>query len=109
MNELRVTNKHAGRWPHRKYVYIGRGSILGNQFRIGTHGSREEVIRLYKNWIYTQLDGTNRALEEELYRIIDLVLNGDQPVCLECYCKPAACHGDVIVEIINAAIQRMRK
>lgn len=28
-------------------IYIGRGSVWGNPFKIGIHGNREKVIALY--------------------------------------------------------------
>ena len=34
------------------YVYIGRGSIWGNPFIIGTHAARDEVIELYRQYLW---------------------------------------------------------
>lgn len=69
-------------------VHIGRGSPFGNPFKIGVHGNREEVITKYRNWVLTQ--PLLLAKMEEL--------RGKR---LGCWCKPKACHGDVIVEILN--------
>jgi len=68
--------------------YIGRGSIWGNPFRIGVHGDRAEVIALYEKWIRA-----HPTLLKQLFR-----LRGKR---LGCYCKPAACHGDVLVKLMK--------
>lgn len=80
---------------HSYDVYIGRGSPWGNPFSHlpGTKaeflvGSREEAIARYREWIQTQL---------ELLRALP-TLRGKK---LGCYCKPKACHGDVLAELVN--------
>jgi len=67
-------------------VYIGRGSIWGNAFRIGQDGTREEVIAKYREWIATQ-----PHLMWQLPSLRDKVLG--------CYCAPLACHGNVLAEL----------
>jgi hypothetical protein len=70
-------------------VYIGRGSKWGNPFKIGIHGTREEVIEKYRNLVLTQ-----PLMQADLHELKDKRLG--------CYCKPLACHGDVLVELLNA-------
>lgn len=65
-------------------VYIGRGSKWGNDYIIGVHGTRSEVIELYKKYELPKFS------KEEIYE-----LEGKR---LGCFCKPEACHGDVLVE-----------
>lgn len=69
------------------YVYIGRGSKWGNPYRIGEDGSRDEVIALYREHI------SNSFLRFSLHE-----LYGKKLVC---FCKPKACHGDVLVDLIH--------
>jgi hypothetical protein len=69
-------------------VYIGRPSIWGNPFVIGKDGSREEVIQKYKEYILNKPE-----LLKQLYKLKNKVLG--------CWCKPQACHGDVLVELIK--------
>ena len=69
-------------------VYIGRPSKWGNPFSIGKDGTREEVIERYRNWIQSK-----PRLLECLPELKDKVLG--------CWCKPEACHGDVLVELVN--------
>lgn len=74
-------------------LYIGRmtpgipGSKWANPFRIGSDGPREAVIAKYKAWIVGQ-----SSLMSSLHE-----LRGET---LGCWCKPAACHGDVLVELL---------
>ena len=68
-------------------VYIGRGSKWGNPFVIGKHGTRKEVIQKYKKWIQTQ------PQFNDLHEL--------QNKTLGCWCKPSACHGDVLVELLE--------
>ena len=72
-------------------IYIGRGSPWGNPFKIGEHGTRKEVIAKYKEWILTQKD---------LLRS----LSGLEGKRLGCFCKPKACHGDVLIKLIREQI-----
>lgn len=69
--------------------YIGRPSILGNPFSIGPDGTREEVIEKYHEWAPTQP------------RVMKAIADLHEDDVLGCWCKPKACHGDVIVEIWN--------
>lgn len=74
------------------YVPIGRGTLWGNPYKIGKHGTREEVIRRYR------IDIVKRLLIEE--GLVDELMKLDGKT-LGCYCKPESCHGDVLVEIIE--------
>lgn len=69
-------------------VYIGRPSKWGNPFVIGKDGTRDDVVRKYKEWVLKQ-PHLMASLEE---------LTGKT---LACWCSPAACHGDVLVELSN--------
>ena len=82
---------------NRKYkipfdVYIGRPSIFGNQFHIGKDGDRDEVIRKYRKLFHWKLkaDAKFKAKVDAL-----------KGRTLGCWCSPAKCHGDVIVEYLE--------
>src|SRR5262245_58764119 len=47
-------------------VYIGRPSLLGNPFRIGEHGTREEVIAKYRVWLWRQIQRRGSVYRELL-------------------------------------------
>ncbi len=80
-------------------VYIGRevpdvelaGSKWGNPFVLAddSEEERRRSIANYRTWILTQPD-LLQALEE---------LRGKR---LGCWCAPLACHGDVLVELLDA-------
>ena len=73
------------REPQREGIerkYIGRGSPYGNPWKIGLHGNRQEVIKMFK---FETLPTISLDLLEAL-RGFDLA----------CYCAPLACHGDVL-------------
>ena len=69
-------------------VYIGRPSKWGNPFVIGKDGNREQVVKLYKEWILTQSD-----LLKDLHE-----LKGKR---IACFCKPLKCHGDILAELAD--------
>jgi site-specific DNA-methyltransferase (adenine-specific) len=74
-------------------VYIGRPSKWGNPFNIGKDGTREEVIEKYEIYL--------RGNEELLGQIEEL-----RDKVLGCYCAPLACHGDILIKVLNeAAVQ----
>lgn len=75
--------------PEENYVYIGRPSFYGNPYEIGKHGNREQVLEKYRNYLKSHPDIVGRAKRE---------LKGKT---LGCFCKPYACHGDILKEYIN--------
>ena len=68
-------------------VFIGRPSKWGNPFKIGTDGTRTEVIKLYRKHVI------DSGLINDIGDLRDKKLG--------CFCKPKACHGDVLVELCN--------
>ena len=84
-----VVNKY-----HEEFdVYIGRGSAFGNKYPINESigDTRKVVIEKYKKWFYKRLE--NGRFKKEV-----LKLKGKR---LACFCKPLACHGDIIVEYLE--------
>jgi hypothetical protein len=75
-------------------VYIGRPGIWGNpyshkegtkaEFKVAT---REEAVEKYREYILN-----NAELMSKIHELKGKVLG--------CWCKPLACHGDVIIEIL---------
>lgn len=70
-------------------VYIGRGSAWGNPYVIGKHGDRDRVIELYE--VYAK----DREAKEPDW--LSPLIGKD----LVCYCAPLACHGDVLIKMIE--------
>lgn len=76
-------------------VYIGRGSKWGNPFShkegtLAEHvvGSREEAIAKYEEYLLN-----NQELVDALPELKGKILG--------CWCKPKACHGDVLLKLAN--------
>jgi hypothetical protein len=79
-------------------VYIGRPAKWGNPYSHKPEGvtrfilveSREEAIELYREWI-TKGEGQHLLLD----------LGELKGKTLGCWCKPKACHGDVLLELVE--------
>ena len=87
---MKVVNKYKDVYD----VYIGRGSKWGNPFKIGAYNSdthkspmtRALVISMYEEYIRD-----DEILMASLHELDGKVLG--------CFCKPKACHGDVLVKL----------
>ena len=84
--------------------YIGRPSALGNPFKIGADGSRNEVITKYRQWLRAQWRDQGPA-RKELERLAQVYQRTGQ-LTLLCWCAPAACHGDVVADAIEKLVQQ---
>ena len=82
-------------------VYIGRPSPLGNPYKIGADGDRDEVIRRYRQWLEHALR-FKPEVKKEFWRIKRLSMNND--IALQCWCSPLPCHGDVIKEMLDGLV-----
>ena len=94
----RVINIHrqkqfAGLKSTSAYEYIGRGSYWGNPYSMHAENeNREEVIRLFKyDFDHEKFP---RKRKSEVYKLAGKRLG--------CFCKPEACHGDVIADFLNS-------
>lgn len=81
-------------------VYIGRPSKWGNPFshKPGTlakfiRPTRQEAISAYEEWI---TNGDGRYLLSDIEELRGKTLG--------CWCKPNACHGDVLIRLANKTI-----
>jgi hypothetical protein len=75
-------------------IYIGRPGKWGNPFVIGKDGTREEVIEKYRAWLLSREDLMGSLPE----------LQGKT---LGCWCKPEACHGDVLAELADGRAREL--
>lgn len=76
-------------YPKDNYVYIGRGSVAGNPYKIGRSGTRDECC-----------DKFEKLLEYDLI-LKQIIIDYCKGKNLVCYCKPLRCHGDYILKIAN--------
>ena len=102
---IRVVNKYK-HTPTTDDVYIGRGSPFGNQFSWlpGTAekfrvSDRAEAIKRYAEHLEWA-----RMNDPVIYKGLNLLCAKalrDEPINLVCFCKPQACHGDVIKKYVE--------
>ena len=86
---MKVLNKyHYNNKVPEGAINIMRGSIFGNPFIIGDHGTREEVIEKYRQWLWTMIQE-----DPEFYYEVKNLQGKD----LCCCCAPKPCHGDILV------------
>ena len=71
------------------YGHWDTDGYFGNPFEIGKDGTREEAIKKFREYF------NKRIHDDPEYKQRILDLKGKH---LGCFCKPLACHGDVIVE-----------
>ena len=98
---ISVGNRHHGDVG----IYVGRGTPLGNQFRLKQQGgayTREQSLLLYREWLRREwrLNGNAKA---ELLRLAQLSKIGN--LMLICSCKPLDCHADVIKSAIEGIVR----
>ena len=75
-------------------VFIGRGrdSILGNPFKIGIDGNRQQVIEKFRVYFHERI-AHDMLFKAKVLSLKDMIVG--------CYCKPEPCHGDVYVEYLD--------
>ena len=109
MGKIFVYNSHIDDYTSKENnFYIGRskyGNPLGNPF---THNgvktniaklslkTREDAIEAFRIY-FKKMYGKDPELTKAFDEIYEHYKNGED-VYLQCFCKPKACHGDVIAE-----------
>lgn len=78
-------------------VYIGReghgqDGMFGNPFSAIKDGGRERAIALYRQYFHKRL-----RVDSEFFSRVE-ELRGKR---LGCFCKPKACHGDIIADYLD--------
>lgn len=74
--EIDVVNKHhlvkAKGLVRRNYIYCGRGSTLGNPFKIDENNTRDDVVNRYKEYFYKKIEDKDEDMLRSLKTIISL-------------------------------------
>lgn len=96
---IRVLNKRDG--AHDGH-YVGRPSPLGNPYAIGQDGTRDEVIRLYRIWLWNEFSfqanpPASRRMLMRLYK----EWQDEGELKLICWCAPQPCHADQIKALLE--------
>ncbi|WP_458211022.1 DUF4326 domain-containing protein [Haladaptatus sp. NG-SE-30] len=80
---------------HMNNTEIGRPGWLGNPYRLKKYGgdyTREESIKAFREDFHARLE------EDDEFRKAVEALRGET---LGCFCKPQACHGDVVLDYLR--------
>ena len=96
-------------------IYIGRynssygldPSPLANRYRTKQYGSLKIVLEKYKQWIFSVYACKEGPAYEELMRLVELHRQG-KDIKLACWCKPKACHGDIIKQVVEFIVEYER-
>jgi len=75
---------------------IGRSTRFGNPFKMKKDGgdyTRKGCVEAYREWFAEKIES------DDDFREAVESLRGET---LGCYCKPKACHGDVIIEYLRS-------
>ena len=114
---IQVINGKQNGFIGKNKIYIGRynrvnqleNSALANPFTIGKHGDRNQVLQLYREWVWEQIKswqstGTLNPAIENLLMICNRIKTSE--VILTCWCHPLPCHGDIIIRCIKWMISQ---
>jgi len=103
MGKIIVVNKY----KESNYIYIGRGSPLGNPYLMKNNSDEERarVLELFEPWLIEKIREKDPAVMAALNRILDILKRGED-VKLGCFCAPKPCHGDIIKRFICTRYQQ---
>lgn len=84
------------------FVYVGRGSPLGNPFVMHKESMRDEVCDNYQAHFDSKKRVDGSPVRKELMVLLQRMLNGEK-LNLQCFCKPRCCHADTLAASLNRA------
>lgn len=93
-----VVNKYKVNMDDPDIIYIGRGSIWGNPYRMSDSRTRDDVVEAYRRYLWSAI--RNGVVTKDMLKELD----GKR---LACYCFPQRCHGDVLKAAIEWAIKEL--
>ena len=80
------------RHPKRGVTEPPEFGCFGNPYSVEKYG-REKCIAMFSEYFYSRIEN------DAVFRNAILALRGKR---LACFCKPLACHGDIIKEWLDA-------
>ncbi len=81
-------------------VYVGRGSPLGNPFRMTSEADRDAACECYANWLRKQYTLPGSPQRKALDALAARHQAGED-LRLECFCAPKRCHADFVKHVIE--------
>ena len=98
MGTVTVVNKRT--FSGQNAIYIGRGSIFGNPFRIEM--GRAKCIEEYRNKVFIPNMSDKSSPYYKAVMEMHRRMQRGEHLFLACYCAPLACHGDIIKEYLDS-------
>jgi len=108
---IRVVNRSYKSATGETVVYIGRGgrgmagSPLANPFKLTDPSDDQQraiFIDQYRAWLTELLSDPNSPQSKEIARLAVMAKRG--AVALQCWCAPKPCHGDVVKDMLDGAV-----
>jgi hypothetical protein len=103
---IRIVNKkHASPSEVQLGHYVGRGTALGNPFKVKPWGPYEKgtTLPLYEEWLRQQIAERNVEVIDMLNRLARYAKKGD--LILVCHCVDekgnGVCHAQIIQQILE--------
>lgn len=92
------------------FVYIGRprGSAplgLGNPFKVGAEYKQGEAVEAFRAHASAEWKKPDSVIRQKITELARRSMAGED-LKLVCWCKPKACHGDVIKQAANTLVAR---
>lgn len=84
-------------------IYIGRGSILGNPYRMFVEEARDDVCDDYERYFDEKVQEQDPEFMEELTRLVEVAYQQGY-IKLGCFCAPRRCHGDTVKRFLNTIL-----
>ena len=119
---IRVVNRwHKKKHPDVIRKKIDRKSPVGNPFEMREGRTREDVIEAFEAFVnifwlahsrigleLIYISNNYPSVKAWLLEVVDLYLEG-KDIELQCSCKPKACHGDILKDLIIELANRKAK
>lgn len=83
-----------------KAFYVGRGSALGNPFRMYDESQRNEVCDKFNAYLRQKIAEHDRDILTALRTLHSHILLFGE-VTLQCYCAPRRCHAESIKNVLE--------
>ena len=84
----------------RGIVRVDRETPWGNPYVVGRHGTRDQVIEMYRQDLWRRIRSSELPLDE-------LAAIADKP--LACWCHPKPCHAAVLARAARWAAEQLEK
>ncbi len=109
INKKHPTKQAQSTQEELKRFYCGRGSALGNPFKMASESDRDAVCDQYQEYFDNQVKAVpeNYPFHNELDLIFIAASEGD--IHLQCFCAPKRCHCETIKTFIDDLLSKVNK